>query len=121
MEMRHVADSLASTSHINDALLDVSGNSAAMVTCLGELQATTANLVAEVKSLAEAVQGNTAAIEAEGWQTQLVQAETDAILTRIAVALEGRQPARERPGDAPPDAPPPRPEAPTRQLRSQGP
>ena len=107
--MQRVADSIASSANINDSIQDVNANCAAVVTCLGDLQATTAGLVEEVHTLAEAVRDNTAAIQAEGRQSRLLQAETNAVLTRIALALEGRQPAMERPGDAPPppDSPPP--------------
>ena len=112
VQMQRVADSMAFSANINDSVQDVSANCAAVVTCLGNLQATTAGLVAEVQTLAEAVQDNTAAIQAEGRQSRLLQAETNAVLTRIALA---------RPGDSPPptDSPPP-PEAPTMQLRNRG-
>ena len=117
VQMQRVADSMASSANINDSIQDVSGNCAAVVTCLGGLQATTAGLVAEVQTLAEAVRDNTAAIQAEGRQSRLLQAETNAVLTRSTLALEGRQAARERPGDVPPPDNPPPPEAPPRQLR----
>ena len=40
-DLRCVTDSLASSAQINESLQDVSGNCAAIVTCVGELQATT--------------------------------------------------------------------------------
>ena len=126
-DLHRVADSLASSAQITDAVQDVSGNCAAVVTCLGELQATTANLVAEVQTLTGAVQANTAAIQEKGRQRQhnqrhnitrqlRMQAQTNHFLSRIAVALEGRQPSPARsgtPGDEPPpDVPPPHPGSP---------
>ena len=94
VELRRLSNSLASSGAVPDAIQDVAANTAATVTSLGELQTTTAALVGEVRCLREAVQAQTATLEA--------------VLSRIAVALEGRQAAREGPGDGPPpDAPPP--------------
>ena len=111
-ELRRLNNSLSSSGAVPDALQDVAGNSAATITSLGELQTTTAELVGEVRGLRMAVQAQTACQEA--------------LLSRIAVALEGRQPAREAPGDVnppreapPPDAPPPPNEAPPRQARAR--
>ncbi|XP_040196319.1 extracellular calcium-sensing receptor-like [Rana temporaria] len=67
-DLHRVADSLASSAQITDGLQDVSGNCAAVVTCLSELQATTANLVSEVQTLTVAVQAKTAVIQEEGRQ-----------------------------------------------------
>ena len=64
-DVRRVAESLASAAQIPDSLQDISGNCAAIVTCVGELQATTSRLVTEVKSLTVAVKANSAAIAAE--------------------------------------------------------
>ena len=91
-DLRRVVDSLASSaqsqaactaalqqsltlqadqsSNISDSLQDVSRNCVAMVTCMGEQQAATAVLTAEVRRLAVAVEANTAAVEAEGRQTR---------------------------------------------------
>ena len=55
VQMRRVADSMASSANIIESVQDVNANCAAVVTCLGDLQATTAGLVAEVQTLAEAV------------------------------------------------------------------
>ena len=68
--LHRVADRLASSALISDAVQDVSGNCAAVVTCLGELQATKANLDTEVQTLTVAVQANTAAIQEEGRHRQ---------------------------------------------------
>ena len=107
-DISRVADSLGERGHVTDVLQDVAGNTTATISCLRDLQSTTATLVAEVRNLNESVQGHTAAIVG-------VQTETNNLLIRIAVALEGRPPA---PVDAPPpDATPP---PSTRQLRSSG-
>ena len=94
--MGRLADSLASSSPIPDRLQDISANCAAVVTCVGELQATTSRLMTEVKSLTVAVKANTAAIAVEERHRRCqhqqtttrqlrMQAETNAVLTRIAV------------------------------------
>ena len=120
-DMRRVAASLASmqqtqaafTATISENVQEVSANSTALVTCVRDLDDTNSGLVAEVRSLGVAIQANTAAIEAVGNQTT-------AVLTRIALALEGIQAARERPGDVPPpNDPPPPPAAAPRQQRAR--
>ncbi|XP_040187931.1 uncharacterized protein LOC120920083 [Rana temporaria] len=88
------------TGLILDTVQDGNANSAAVVTCVGELQATIEDLVAEVQTLSGAVHANTAAIQEEGRQRnqwhnltrQLrMQAQTNHFLSRIAVALEAIQ------------------------------
>ena len=107
VELRRLSDSLASSGAVPDALQDVAGNCAATITSLGELQTTTAELVGEVRCLRRAVQAQTATQES--------------LLTRIALALEGRQAGREAPGNVPPpgDVPPPDAPAPPRQVRAR--
>ena len=115
------------TGQIREAVLDVSCNSSAVATCVADLQATTVNLVDKVDSLIEAINANTAAIQEKGRQRQRnqrhnltrqlrMQAQTNIFLSRIAVALEGRQPSPARSGpprdEPPPDFPPPHPRLP---------
>ena len=107
-DFTRVADSLGERGHVTDVIQDIAGNTTAIITCLRDLETTTASLVKEVQTLNESVQGHTAAIVG-------VQTETNNLLRRIAVALEGRPPATV---DAPlPDETPP---PSTRQLRSRG-
>ena len=108
--MEHMADSMAS---IKESMQNVGCNSSAVVTCMADLQTTTAGVGQEVHSLTEAVRANTAAIQAG----VRLQEETNVVLTRIALALEGRPPGIQRSGDAsPPDFPSPH-ESP---MRSRG-
>ncbi|XP_040195565.1 uncharacterized protein LOC120928557, partial [Rana temporaria] len=90
--------------HLREAVEEVSCNSSAVATCMVDLQATTANLVTKVDSLIEAVKANTTAVQEEGRRRQRteranltrqlrMQAQTNLVLTRIAAALEARQPS----------------------------
>ena len=98
---------------INDSLQDVVGNGAALLTSLGELQATTSELVAEVRSLAGAVreEGRLTRRQQRSNVTRRLrmQAATNIYLNRLAVAMEGRDAARERLGEVPPPPAPPAP------------
>ena len=111
-DLRRVADSLASSSSSvqqalthhadrgdrqNETLEDVSGNCAAIVTCLVEQQDATALLTSEVSRLAGAVEANTAAVREEGrltrrqlritttWQMRML-GQTNTVLNRLANA-----------------------------------
>ena len=85
-----MAQSMAS---LKEAVQDVGCNSSAVVTCMVEMQATTAGLGKKVHALTEAVRANTAAIQAG----VRLQEETNVVLTRIALRWRaGRQACRDQ-------------------------